>query len=283
VKIGIGLPTTVVGASPSLVPEWARRAESGPFASVGVHDRLAYPSVEPLVALSAAAGVTSRLRLACLVVIAPLRPPVLLAKQAASLDALACGRLVLGLGAGPRRDDYGLARLAFGARGRLLDETLAELRWRWREGPLARLPGGRPGGPMLLLGGLSDQTLARVARHADGFVHGGGPPRAFRAAADRVRAAWSDAGRPGAPQLWGLGYFALGPAADAGRADLLRYYGFAGALSARIAAGLLTTASQVRELAAGYRAAGCDELVLFPTVGELAQVDLLAEAVAGLG
>src|SRR6059058_5621878 len=100
---------------------------------------------------------------------------------------------------------------------------LTELRALWEDGigPKA----ARSSGPELLAGGLSDQGFARLARYADGYVHGGGPPRAFSRAADKARAAWSDAGRPGKPQLWAQGYFALGPgAAEIGYGYMKDYY-----------------------------------------------------------
>jgi alkanesulfonate monooxygenase SsuD/methylene tetrahydromethanopterin reductase-like flavin-dependent oxidoreductase (luciferase family) len=135
------------------------------------------------------------------------------------------------------------------------------------------------------VGGLSDQTFARVARYADGYVHGGGPPRAFARAADRVRAAWEDAGRPGYPQLWAQGYFALGDEATvaASRHYLRDYYAFTGPFAERIAAELLTTPQALAGFLRGYADAGCDEIVLFPTVPDLAQLDRLTEVVARLG
>jgi alkanesulfonate monooxygenase SsuD/methylene tetrahydromethanopterin reductase-like flavin-dependent oxidoreductase (luciferase family) len=277
-KIGIGLPNTVAGAPATLIPEWARAAEAGPFASLGVHDRLLYDSVEPLAALSAVSSVTERVELACLVAIAPLRPPALLAKQARSVDALSGGRLALGLGIGPREDDYALAGVSFAERGRIFENQLAELRRLWRHpgfGPL--LDRQRP---KVLLGGASDVALLRLTRYADGYVHNGGPARAFRTAADRVLSAWSDSGRPGRPELWGLGYFALGPDAEGeGRQDLLNYYGFTGGFVSRIAGGMLASSEAVRQFITSYREVGCDHLVLFPTVARIEQVERLAEAV----
>ena len=266
-RVGIGLPTAIAGASAALTPAWARRAEAAGLATLGVHDRLAYDSLEPMTALAAAAAVTERVRLAALVVVGPLRGGgAVLARQAATVAALARGRLTLGLGVGPRRDDYEAAGVPWERRGTLLDAQLGDL--------LDRLPGDVE----VVIGGGGDAALARMARHSAGWCHGGGPARAFRAAADRARIAWSDAGRPGQPRLWGLGYFALGPgAAEAGRLALGRYYAFAGAAVARIEAGMLATPAAIAEHCAGYAEAGCDELVLFPTVAELHQVDRLAE------
>jgi alkanesulfonate monooxygenase SsuD/methylene tetrahydromethanopterin reductase-like flavin-dependent oxidoreductase (luciferase family) len=273
--IGVGLPTGVPGASGQLVIEWARRADMGPFSSLGVVDRLAYDSYEPLAALAAAAAVTRRVRLATTIVISPLRNTLLLAKAATSIDALSEGRLVLGLAVGARRDDYDAAGVAYRSRGKRLAEQLAALREHWEDAAIGPRP-VRPGGPVLLVGGLSDQTFARVARYADGYVHGGGPPRAFARAVDKVRAAWSDAGRPGKPQLWAQGYYALGDGAAATGAAYLRdYYAFTGPFAERIAAGLLTTPQALAQFIRGYQEAGCDELVLLPTVPALDQLDRL--------
>ena len=130
----------------------------------------------------------------------------------------------------------------------------------------------------LLVGGNSGPALLRMARYADGYAHGGGPPRAFAAAAGRARAAWADAGRPGTPRLWGMAYFALGPAADAGRDYLRSYYAFTGPFAERIAEACLTHRRAVTELVSGYADAGCHELILFPAVAEPDQLDRLADA-----
>jgi alkanesulfonate monooxygenase SsuD/methylene tetrahydromethanopterin reductase-like flavin-dependent oxidoreductase (luciferase family) len=278
-RVGVGLPSTLPGATGSLIVEWARQAEAGPFGSLGVLDRLVYDSYDPLIALAAAAAVTRRVQLVTMIVIGPLRNTALLAKTAASLDALAGGRLVLGLAVGARPDDYAAAGIDYRSRGRVLTEQLAALRTLW-EDPAIGPHGGHPGGPPLLVGGLSDQGFGRVARYADGYVHGGGPPRAFARAADKARAARSDAGRPGQPQLWAQGYFALGDdaTAEAGARYLRDYYAFTGPFAERIAAGLLTTPQAIAGFLRGYAEAGCDEVILFPTTPDLDQLHRLAQA-----
>ncbi|MGI8587214.1 MAG: LLM class flavin-dependent oxidoreductase [Chloroflexia bacterium] len=281
-RVGVGLPTTLPGMAGADVIEWARRADAGPFSSLGVLDRLVYAGYDPLISLAAAAGVTRRVQLATTIIAGPLRSAALLAKSAASLDALSGGRLVLGLALGAREDDYAAAGVDYRARGRLFVEQLATLRNYWEDPGFGPAP-AQPGGPPILVGGLSDLGFARMARYADGYVHSGGPPKAFARAADKARAAWSDAERPGRPQLWAQGYFAFGANTEAGGAYLRDYYAFTGPFAEKIAAGLLTTPQALAGFIRGYAEAGCDELVLFPTVADLAQLDELAEVLAGLG
>lgn len=275
-RIGVGLPTSTPGGHGPELVEWARRAEDGPFTSLGVVDRLAYDCTDPFVALSAAAAVTSRLRLVTMIVIAPLRPAAVLASQAASLDALSGGRLTLGVSIGARPDDYEAAGAAWHERGRRLSEQLATMRDIWAKGDGIGPRPATAGGPEVLVGGASGPAFLRAARYADGYVHGGGPPRAFASAAERARAAWVDAGRPGQPALWGQSYVALARP-ESGAAYLRDYYAFTGTFAERIAAGLLTTPKALREHVGGYADAGCDELVLLPASSDPSELDRLAD------
>ena len=274
-RIGVGLPTSTPGSTGELILEWARRADAAPFSSLGIVDRLSYQNYEPLTTLAGVACVTTRIRLATMIVIAPLRNTAVLAKQAATVHALSAGRLTLGLAVGAREQDYRAAGLDPRGRGRRFTEQLEAIREIWEQGAIG--PRNQRA-PELLVGGSSGEALARMARYADGYMHGGGPPRAFATAAAKAQAAWHDLGRPGKPVLWGMGYFALGgSSADAG-ADYLRdYYAFTGPFADKIAATNLTTAGQVVDFIRGYQDAGCDELVLFPTVSQIEQIDRLAE------
>ena len=133
--------------------------------------------------------------------------------------------------------------------------------------------------PELLVGGMSGAAFARMARYGDGYAHGGGPPRAFQSAAAKALAAWSDLDRPGRPALWGQAYFALGDEA-AGEKYLLDYYAFTGPFAAKIAAGNLTSPRVIRDFVRAYEEAGCDELMLMPTVADPGQLERLAEVLA---
>ncbi|HEX8231503.1 MAG TPA: LLM class flavin-dependent oxidoreductase [Chloroflexia bacterium] len=281
-RVGVGLPTTLPGADGSLVLEWARMADDGPFSSLGVLDRLTYDSYDPFTPLAAAAAATRRVLLATTIAVGPLYNTPLLAKMAASIDALSGGRFVLGLAVGARKEDYAAAGIDYHSRGRRLAEQLAALRTLWEEaeGPKS----ARPGGPPVLVGGTSDVVYSRMARYTDGYIHGGGPPRAFARAADKARAAWSDAGRPGKPQLWGQGYFALGgdEVKERGMDYLRDYYAFTGPFAEKIATGILTTPQAIAGFLRGYEEAGCDEMVLFPAIPDLNQLEQLAQVLIDL-
>src|SRR3954452_14427797 len=144
-EVGIGLPTTIPGVTGEQVLEWARRAEARGFSSLGTIDRIVYPNYEPLIALAAVAGVTERIRLATTILIAPYRAnAALVAKQAATLDHLSSGRLVLGVAVGGGEDDSAVSGVDFHTRGRRLDEMLGEWDVIWAGEPVA---GGGAVGP----------------------------------------------------------------------------------------------------------------------------------------
>src|SRR3954468_14132061 len=125
--VGIGLPATIAGVERQQLLEWARRAEARGFSSLGTIDRLVYGNYEPLIALAAAAAVTERIRLATTILIGPYRANgALVAKQAASVDRLSGGRLVLGVAVGGREDDYQVSGVDFHTRGRRFEEMLQE-------------------------------------------------------------------------------------------------------------------------------------------------------------
>ena len=283
-EIGVGLPAAIPDVGSRQLLDWARKAEERGFSTLGVIDRLVYPNYEPLVALAAAAAVTARIRLTTSILLAPLHAnSALFAKQAASTQALSGGRLVLGLAVGGRADDFETSALDFHTRGKRFDALLDDITRIWA-GEKRGFAGGigpevsHVGAPPLLMGGGSDATIRRVVRYGAGWISGGGGPDAFRTTAQRVRGAWSAAGRAGQPKLAALGYFALGSDART-HADryLGDYYAFAGPYADRIAGSALVDEEKVRAARAAFESAGCDELILFPCNPDPTQVDLLAD------
>jgi alkanesulfonate monooxygenase SsuD/methylene tetrahydromethanopterin reductase-like flavin-dependent oxidoreductase (luciferase family) len=280
--VGIGLPNAVRGVDRAGIVEWARRAEAAGFSSLGTIDRIAFPNFESLIALAAAAAVTERIRLATDVLLAPLRSSTaLLAKQAATIDQLSEGRLVLGLAVGGREDDFALSGVDFASRGKIFDRQLEDLARLWKgEGGLGPPPaqGDRPA---LLIGGSSDKAFRRAARYADGWTMGGGTPDMLGEAIPRLRAAWEAEGRDGGPRTMALLYFSLGERADeSARKSLGDYYGFLGEYADQIVAGAAKDEDTVRQYVSAFERAGADEVVCFPTSTDPGQVDLLARALA---
>jgi alkanesulfonate monooxygenase SsuD/methylene tetrahydromethanopterin reductase-like flavin-dependent oxidoreductase (luciferase family) len=274
-KVGIGLPNTVPGTDGSEMREWAMRAERAGFSTLGTIDRLIYGNHESLIALSYAAAVTERIGLLTSVLLAPLRTnAALLAKQAGSLGVLSGGRLTLGLAVGGREDDYELSGVDFHRRGELFDRQLQDLRRYWDEKTV-----GFPA-PNVVIGGRSDATFRRAAEW-DGWMMGGGAPDTFPPEIVKLDAAWAAAGREGKPRQMSLAYFALGDdPREQARHYITDYYAFLGAEAASGFAGSIPAdPDSIKSVVEAFAAAGCDELVWFPTASDPAQVDLLAEVV----
>jgi len=285
--IGIGLPNQIPGVEGKALVDWAMRAEEAGFHSLGTIGRLVYPGYDDLIALAAAAAVTERIRLTTSVLLAPLHANVgLLAKQAASLDRLSGGRLVLGVGIGGRDDDFTASGLPSSSRGQRLAAQMEEVKRIWNgeirgmAGPIGPAP-AREGGPPLIAGAMNPASFRRVAGLADGWIFGGGTPEMFAEASSAVDQAWQDAGRPGTPRKIALAYFALGTQArEEATSNITSYYAWLGGVAGQIAAGAAASAEAVRGYIAGFERSGCDELILHPGSPRPDQVTLLAEAIA---
>lgn len=282
-RIGIGLPATIPDVKGSLILEWARRADAGPFSSLGMLDRVVYPNHEPLVALAAAAGVTTKIRLMTTILIAPLRNAGILAKQAASLDSISGGRLTLGMAVGAREDDFVAAPAKFCTRGKRFEEQLATMKQIW-SGALSEQVGrvgpasARAGGPEILIGGAKPAAIARVGRWPDGYIAGGAGPERAAQSYRMAEESWRAAGRSGKPRFVGGAYYAIGPDVkeEAGR-YLRDYYG---PRAEAIVQGLPTTDAEIKKLIKAFADVGLDELILWPCVAQIDQVERLAESVA---
>ncbi len=288
-KIGIGLPFKTSRDCWPAIEALARKADEGPYSSFAVIDRLAYDNHEPLVMLAAVASVTTRIQLMTAVLVGPLRNAGVLAKQAATIDAISGGRLSLGIAVGSREDDALVAPSGFHDRGRRFDRQLDLMRRIWRgeivndaQRPVGPEP-ARSGGPELLIGGTAPRALDRVGKYADGYVMGG---RALdrewaQGILQAIDESWRGHGRDGRPRIVASMLAALGPGAeDAVRGAFADYYGSDPArLEARVARANLTTPEAIREAITFHRELGTDELIFKPATLAPEQIERLTEVV----
>lgn len=288
--LSIGLPARPRPGEPDHVLAWAQRAEAGPFRSLAAGDRVVSRGHEALTALAAAAGATSRIGLMASLIVGPARETTLLARQAASLDAISGGRLALGLGVGAREDDYVAVGGSFAGRGTAFDRQLAALRQAWAGGPATEggpaplgSAGVRPGGPEMLVGGYVRATARRIATWADGYMApGGAEPDRLAAFWPEIEAAWHATGRPGRPRFVAGTYVSLGPDADAAaRRYIEAYYGYDPALAERRLATIPRTTAALRDRIEAFAAIAADELILRPVEADPSFPDRLADALGG--
>lgn len=245
-KIGFGAPVSGCWATPDNLAHVARRAEELGYHSLWTFQRLlappgggwgeVYRSVhDPLLPLAYAAAVTSRIRLGVAVVNLPFVAPVLLAKQAATLDLLSGGRLDLGLGNGWAEEEFVATGVGKRGQGRRADEFIGLLRRLLSEevvdhsGEFYRVPRMRSDPkpvqrphPPLLLGAGAPPALHRAGRLCDGWVSSSRADlRALGESVALVREAAERAGRdPGRLRLVCRGSVRVRPAAAGRRAPL---------------------------------------------------------------
>ncbi|WP_327582786.1 TIGR03619 family F420-dependent LLM class oxidoreductase [Nonomuraea sp. NBC_00507] len=191
-RIGFAVPQSGPWATPENMRRIAVRAEELGYHDLWTFQRLLYPvghpmgptyrSVhDPIATLAHLSGVTGRIGLAVAVINAYV-PPVLLAKQLATLQTLSGGRLTAGIGLGWLPEEFEASGVGIERRGRRGEEFVEVLRKAWtddvvdHEGEFYRVPPAHidpkpvPGPPPILLGGTAEVALRRAARLADGWV-----------------------------------------------------------------------------------------------------------------
>jgi alkanesulfonate monooxygenase SsuD/methylene tetrahydromethanopterin reductase-like flavin-dependent oxidoreductase (luciferase family) len=258
VKIGITLPNQVRNLSADVLPRWAVTAEEAGFSTLGTVGRFAYPGVSDTVALAAAAGATSTIGLLSHVLLAPVWPPQLLAKEVAGIDGVSGGRLTLGIGIGGREDDFVVD--GFGPRGlgKRLDHDLQIYRNIWKGEPVGggtnpAVPAGTREVPMLF-GGFADAAMQRMAREGIGYVSGTVP------APMTAEAFLGDDQK--------------------GRTNVHDYYSSAGEEFANLASSILSgSPDAVKATVSAFEETGADELIFCPGVADLDEVARLADVV----
>jgi probable F420-dependent oxidoreductase len=217
---------------PSFYPALARAAEDAGYDSMVIPDSICYPRhsdsvypfnpdgtrefledkpfLEPFSLIPALGAVTGRLRFVTFVIKLPVRSPVLVAKQVTSTAVLTGGRLVLGVGSSPWREDYEITGVPWGGRGRRMDEAIEIVRGLSAGGffefhgeiydlpPVKMAPVPQEPVP-ILLGGHGEAALRRAARVGDGWLHGGGDPAQLPRLLARLSALREQEGTAGRP------------------------------------------------------------------------------------
>jgi len=273
-KISIGLPTALPGTPASIFVPWAQKAEEAGFTALGTIGRTVYDSYDELIVLAACAAVTSRIRLATTVLIAPPREAVLLAKQAASLQGISNGRFTLGLGVGWREDDFTVVGADWSKRGVTLEKQIQRMHKIWQEREIG--PAVQP--PELLLGGAAPAALERAGRLADAYMAGPFDTQEVIKYRDQV-AEFAQKAQRTVPRFLTSRYFALGDPTAIDK-NIQRYFQVAGPEAIRQArANVLEAPDDIRRIVDEHQAAGSDELCLWVQSANLDQIERLAEVV----
>jgi len=210
-QFGVCLPHRWKYASARLIADVAQEAESLRFDSVWVTDHVIVPVhhverghifYEALMTLAFVSSITRTVAMGTTVLATPTRNPVVLAREVATLDALSGGRVILGVGTGWIREELEAAGVAWTERGRFLDEGIKVLRHLWsQDGPISfsgrytnfremlfEPKPARRGGPPIWVGGMTDPSLRRVARTADGWLPWAVSNEELAEGAEKIRA-----------------------------------------------------------------------------------------------
>src|SRR5580700_7065722 len=212
-QFGIHLPHAGERAAPALIRRFAIQAEALGFADVWVSEHIILPRTqfprplpfyEPVLTLTWVAAVTERVRLGTSVLVLPMRHPIPLAKELATLQNLSDGRLILGAGVGWLAPEFAALGAPFHERGRRMDEGIALMRAVWTEDPISFptqwIPAvvnemrmqPRPMAPIpIWIGGSSEPALKRALR-LDGWHGSRVAPDAAPAMVRRLRAVRPD-------------------------------------------------------------------------------------------
>jgi probable F420-dependent oxidoreductase len=281
----IALPFADRQLSPQLLVEIAQQAEALGFAGAVTGDHIAVPkqfidrhgfNYECLTTLAFLAAKTSTLRLGTSVVVAPLRNPVVLAKQVATLDVISEGRITIGLAPGYSELEFETLGADFSTRGAWTDETIAILRhlyagtaepyrgrfFQLEDYTFEPLP---PQGAALpiLVGGTSEAALKRAAAGADMWQSASISSDEFSACVDRLRRLTAANGRsvqPGAEVRMGVTFAANGLVPGANFRE--------------------GSAAEIREQVDQWRQAGAERLTIgFPAPRFLSMMERFAAAV----
>ena len=285
---------------PQALIAYAVKAEALGFHSVWVWDHVLlgvdppFPVVDSLTLLAAIAARTSKINLGTGVLVLPLRNPVVLAKELASLDLIAGGRLLLGMASGWYRREFDAVGVPFRERGRIMDRNLEIMRLLWTEDqvngdyPPHRLRGANLSPkperlPVILIGGYVERVLKRAAFNG-GWLTYFYTPEGFAKSWAKVRGFAEEAGRdPDALLNANQLPIYIGPSREAVEAPMMEWLGqewdYAAWSDSTKEAAIIGTVDECIAQLRAQLAVGVQKLIFIPYRYRMDQVEIIAREI----
>jgi probable F420-dependent oxidoreductase len=283
--------------------EYGVKAEELGYDSLWVWDHVLlgvepnFPIVESLTVLTAVAARTSRIKLGTGILVLPLRNPVLLAKQLASIDQLSNGRLLMGMASGWYKREFDAMGVPFERRGKIMDANLEIIRKLWSEPNVSGewgshklskavmypKPVQQPQIP-ILIGGYVDRVLKRAATAGDGWLTYFYTPEAFTKSWTKIRTFAQEAGKDlatlkNAAQL----PIMVGPSRAAIQNDMMDWlnkeWDFPSNSDCSRESAIMGTVDECVEQLEGHHAVGVQKIIFVPYKYEMGQVETIAREI----
>jgi probable F420-dependent oxidoreductase len=256
-----------------------------------------FPIIESLTVLTAVAARTSRIKLGTGILVLPLRNPVLLAKQLASMDQLSQGRLLMGMASGWYKREFDAMGVPFDKRGKIMDNSLEIIKRLWTEpmvdGEWAEYkvskavmypkPVQEPRIP-ILIGGYVDRVLKRAATVGDGWLTYFYTPEAFTKSWTKIRRFAEEGGRDpstlkNAAQL----PIMVGPSRAAIEADMMDWlnkeWDFPSNSDCSRDSAIMGTVEECVEQLEAHHKVGVQKIIFVPYKYEMNQVETIAREI----
>ena len=256
-----------------------------------------FPIVESLTVLTAVAARTSRMKLGTGILVLPLRNPVLLAKQLASMDQLSQGRLLMGMASGWYKREFDALGVPFDRRGKIMDNNLEILKRLWTEpmvdgewgdhkvskAVMYPKPVQQPRIP-ILIGGYADRVLKRAATVGDGWLTYFYTPEAFTKSWNKIRRFAEEADRDpntlkNAAQL----PIRVGASRAAVEADMMDWlnkeWDFPSNSDCSRDSAIMGTADDCIEQLEAHHRAGVQKIIFVPYKYEMEQIEIIAREI----
>jgi probable F420-dependent oxidoreductase len=283
--------------------EYGVRMEQLGFDSLWVWDHILlgvepnFPIIESLTLLTAIAARTSRIKLGTGILVLPMRNPVILAKQLASMDLLSDGRLLMGMASGWYRREFNAIGVPFEQRGKIMDESLDILKRFWTEhmvsGKFSRydIPAGvmypkpvQKPRPPILIGGYVDRVLKRAAVDGDGWLTYFYRPESFAKSWGKIRNFAAAAGK-NPDQLLNASQLPIyiGKSKQAVEAQMMEWltkeWDFAAWSESTKESAIMGTTDECVEQLRAHLAVGTQKIIFVPYKYEPAQIETIAREI----